>query len=158
MNSHISRRHGGRKLFWKSSRGQSMVELAIVVPVLALLLVASADFARVFYFSIAVNNAARAGAQYGSQTLATAADINGMKSAATQDAPNLPSLAATAQLCTCGTGSSVAACASSYCTNNPTGNYVEVDTTMTFNTIVTYPGIPSSVPLAGKAIMQVQQQ
>jgi len=135
-----------------------MTELAIAVPVLCLLLLASADFARVFYFSIAVNNAARAGAQYGSQSLATAADITGMKSAATQDASDLPSIAATAQLCTCGTGSSVTACASSYCTNNPTGNYVEVDTTMTFNTIVTYPGIPSTVALAGKAIMQVQQQ
>jgi Flp pilus assembly protein TadG len=135
-----------------------MTELAIAVPVLCLLLVASADFARVFYFSIAVDNAARAGAQYGSQTIATAGDINGMKAAATQDASDLPSLAATARLCTCGTGSSVAACASSYCTNNPTGNYVEVDTTMTFNTIVTYPGIPSTVALAGKAIMQVQQQ
>jgi len=135
-----------------------MTELAIAVPVLCLLLVASADFARVFYFSIAVNNAARAGAQYGSQTITTAGDINGMKAAATQDASDLPSLAATAHLCTCGTGSSVAACASSYCTNNPTGNYVEVDTTMTFNTIVTYPGIPSTVALAGKAIMQVQQQ
>ena len=135
-----------------------MTELAIAVPVMALLLVASADFARVFYFSIAVNNADRAGAQYGSQSIATAADINGMKSAATQDASDLPSLAATAQLCTCGTGSSVTACASSYCTNNPTGNYVEVDTTMTFNTTITYPGIPSTVALAGKAIMQVQQQ
>ena len=108
--------------------------------------------------SIAVNNAARAGAQYGSQTIATAADINGMKAAATQDAPDLPSLSATAQLCTCGTGSSVAACASSYCTNNPTGNYVEVDTTMTFTTTITYPGVPSSIALAGEAIMQVQQQ
>jgi len=135
-----------------------MTELAIAVPVLCLLLVASADFARVFYFSVAVNNAARAGAQYGSQTLATAGDINGMKNAATQDAPDLPNIAATAQLCTCGTGSSVTACASSYCTNNPTGNYVEVDTTMTFNTTITYPGIPSTVALAGKAIMQVQQQ
>ncbi len=150
MNSHISRRHSGRSLFWKSSRGQSMVELAIAVPVMALLLVAAADFARVFYFSIAVDNAARAGAQYGSQTLATAADITGMKNAATQDAPNLPSLAATAQLCTCGTGSSVAACAASYCTNNPNGNFVEVDTSMTL--------IPSSIALAGKAVMQVQQQ
>ncbi len=158
MNSHISPRHKRRGLFWKSSRGQSMAEFAIAVPVLALLLVASADFARVFYFSIAVNNAARAGAQYGSQTLATAADINGMKSAATQDAPDLPSIAATAQLCTCGTGSSVTACATSYCTNNPRGNFVEVDTSMTFNTTISYPGIPSSIALAGKAIMQVQQQ
>jgi len=120
------------------------------VPVLALLLVASADFARVFYFSIAVNNAASAGAQYGSQTLATASDINGMKNAATQDAPNLPTLAATAQLCTCGTGSSVTACATSYCTNNPRGNFVEVDTTMTFNTIVTYPGIRPQSPSPAK--------
>ena len=135
-----------------------MVEFAIAVPVLCLLLVASADFARVFYFSIAVNNAARAGAQYGSQTIATAGDINGMKAAATQDAPDLTSLAATAQLCTCGTGSSVTSCASSYCTNNPTGNYVEVDTSMTFTTTISYPGVPSSIALAGKAIMQVQQQ
>jgi hypothetical protein len=29
---------------------------------------------------------------------------------------------------------------------------------MTFNTTITYPGIPSSVALAGKAIMLVQQQ
>src|SRR5579864_5735229 len=144
MNSHIFRRQSRRGLFSKFARGQSMTELAIAVPVLCLLLLASADFARVFYFSIAVNNAARAGAQYGSQSLATAADITGMKSAATQDASDLPSIAATAQLCTCGTGSSVTACASSYCTNNPTGNYVEVDTTMTFNTTITYPGIPST--------------
>ena len=158
MNSHILRRNNGRGRFWKSSRGQSMVEFAVAVPVLCLLLVASADFARVFYFSIAINNAARAGAQYGSQSITTAGDINGMKSAATQDAPDLPTIAATAQLCTCGTGSSVTACASRYCTNNPTGNYVEVDTTMTFTTTITYPGVPSSIALAGKAIMQVQQQ
>ena len=158
MNSHISRRHSGRSLVWKSSRGQSMVELAIAVPVVALLLVAASDFARVFYFSIAVDNAARAGAQYGSQTITTAGDIAGMKSAATQDAPNIPSLAATAQLCTCGTGSSVTACAASYCTNNPNGNFVEVDTSMTFRTTIGYPGIPSSIALAGKAVMQVQQQ
>jgi Flp pilus assembly protein TadG len=126
-----------------------MTELAIALPVLAFLLVASADFARVFYSSIAVNNAARAGAQY---------DVTGMKNAATQDSPDLPTLTATARQCTCGTGSSVAACAASYCSNNPSGNYVEVDTSMIFNTTITYPGIPSSVALAGKAIMQVQQQ
>jgi Flp pilus assembly protein TadG len=135
-----------------------MTELTLAVPVLALLLVASADFARVFYFSIAVNNAARAGAQYGSQSIVTADDVTGMKNAATQDSPDLPSLTATARQCTCGTGTSVAACGSSYCTTNPTGNYVEVDTSMTFNTTITYPGIPSSVALAGKAIMLVQQQ
>jgi Flp pilus assembly protein TadG len=135
-----------------------MTEFAIALPVLALLLVASSDFARVFYFSIAVNNAARAGAQYGSQSIVTASDTTGMRNAATQDASNLPSLSASARQCTCGTGSSVSACGSSYCTDNPTGNYVEVDTNMTFNTTIAYPGIPSSIALAGKAVMQVQQQ
>lgn len=158
MNSHNTRRPGRCGLFWNFARGQSMYEFAIALPVLILLLVAASDFARVFYFSIAVKDAARAGAQYGSQTLATASDITGIKNAATQDAPNLPTLAATATQCACGTGSSVAACPDSYCDNNPTGNYVEVDTSMTFTTAIAYPGIPSSVNLAGKAIMQVQQQ
>jgi Flp pilus assembly protein TadG len=158
MNSHNYIRQIRRGLFSGSARGQSMTEFAFAIPVLALLLVMGSDFARVFYFSIAVNNAARSGAQYGSQSLVTAADLNGMKAAATQDAPNLPALAATAQQCTCGAGSSVTACPVSYCTNNPVGNYVEVDTSMTFNTTITYPGIPSSLALTGKAIMQVQQQ
>ena len=51
---------------WSYRKGQSAVELAVVVPVLALLLVVVADFGRVFFVSVAVNNAARAGAQYGS--------------------------------------------------------------------------------------------
>ena len=57
--------------------GQSAVELALALSVLLLLLLAGADFARVFYMTVAVNNAARAGAQYGSQTVITAANSNG---------------------------------------------------------------------------------
>jgi len=142
----------------KWNRGQSAGELAIAVPVLALLLVVAADFARVFFFSIAVNNAARAGAQYGSQSVITAADINGMKNAATTDGTNVPSLAATASQCTCESPSgSVAACAASYCTANATATFVEVDTSAPFTTIVNYPGVPHSLTLTGKAVMQVQE-
>ncbi|MGA7871107.1 MAG: TadE/TadG family type IV pilus assembly protein [Candidatus Binatus sp.] len=142
----------------KWSRGQSAVELAIAVPVLVLLLVVAADFARAFFFSIAVNNAARAGAQYGSQTVITAADLNGMKSAATTDGSNVPSLTATASQCTCESPSgSVTPCAGSYCTANATATFVEVDTSAPFTTIVKYPGVPHSLTLTGKAVMQVQE-
>jgi len=41
------------------------------------------------------------------------------------------------------------------CTNSPQATYVEVDTQATFNTIVSYPGIPSSLTVKGTAIMQV---
>ncbi len=52
----------------RHARGQSAVELALVTPIMIVLLLVAADFGRVFYTSIAVNNAARARpAQYGSR-------------------------------------------------------------------------------------------
>jgi len=138
-------------------RGQSAVELALAVPVLVLLLVIGSDYSRIFYVSVAVNSAARAGAQYGSQTVITAADSTGMIAAAKTDGANLLSLTATASQCTCASSTTVAACPTSYCTNAPQATFVEVDTQSVFNTILNYPGIPTSTTLSGKAIMQVQQ-
>ena len=137
--------------------GQSVVEFSLIAAVTMTLLLAASDFSRMFFTSIAVNDAARAGAQYGSQNLVTAADIAGMESAATTDGTNISGLSATASQCTCGTSTTVAACASNYCTNNPGATYVTVNTRATFSTFVTYPGIPSSTTLTGQAIMQVQQ-
>jgi Flp pilus assembly protein TadG len=136
-------------------RGQSAVELALVTPILVVLLVVAADFGRVFYTSIAVNNAARAGAQYGSESIVTAADSAGITAAAKTD--GWSSLNVTAGQCTCETSTIVAACATSYCTNNPSATYVTVTVTAPFTTIVKYPGLPSSITLTGHAIMQVQQ-
>jgi len=140
-----------------SKRGQSVVEFALIATILASLMLAASDFSRMFFMSIAVNNAARAGAQYGSQSLITAADSGGMQTAATTDASNVTGLTATASQCTCGTSTNVSACATNYCTNNPGATYVTVNTSATFTTFVNYPGIPHTVALTGKAIMQVQQ-
>jgi Flp pilus assembly protein TadG len=136
--------------------GQSLVELAIAVPILMLLLLAAADMGRVFYFWIAVNSAARAGAQYGSQSVITAADTAGMTAAARTDAANMAGLSVTASQCTCAGSSVVSACPASYCTDSPSATYVEVDTQAPFHTVTVYPGIPSSITVRGKAIMQVQ--
>ena len=70
---------------------------------------------------------------------------------------NVSGLTATASQCTCASGSTVAACASSYCTHSAEATYVVVNTQATFKTLMTYPGVPSSVTLNGKAIMQVQE-
>jgi len=48
-----------------SRRGQAIVETALLVPVLMLLVMGSADLGRVFYYSIAVTNAAREAARQG---------------------------------------------------------------------------------------------
>src|SRR6516165_4253834 len=94
------------------ARGQSLVELAISLPVLVLLFLAAADFGRLFYMWIAVNNAARAGAQYGSQTLVTAANSASMIQAAKDDGSNITGLCTasypcSASQCTCVTGTPV---------------------------------------------------
>ncbi len=46
------------------SKGQALVEFAIVAPVLLLLLLIAVDFGRVFFSYVAVNNSAREGAYY----------------------------------------------------------------------------------------------
>ena len=49
------------------SRGQAMVEFALVLPILALLLVLAVDFGRVFFGWVSITNAARIGADYAAQ-------------------------------------------------------------------------------------------
>jgi Flp pilus assembly protein TadG len=147
-----------RRRYW-AARGQSYVELAFALPVLAIVLVVAADFGRLFYTYVEVINAARAAAQYGSNSVVTAADSTGMIAAAKQDGVNIANLTVTASQCTCGTATaSVPACSSNYCTNDPQGNYVVVNAQAPFSTITKYPGVPSSVTLKSQAVMQVQQQ
>lgn len=142
--------------------GQAATELALVVPLLSVLLVGSADFARAFYFDQEVVAAARAGAQYGSQSVTTAADSTGIKAAAVANGTNIPSFTTnnvTTSFCTCQspppTGQT--ACASSYCNGaNSQATYVTVNTSATFTTLVNYPGIPHTTTMGATAIMQVQ--
>lgn len=134
-----------------------MVDMAVAAPVLALMLVIGTDFGRLYYTNVEVANAARAGAQYGSQNLIAAADSGGMSKAAQTDASNLTGLNVTAKQCTCMVSTSVVACGATYCVSNPLATFVEVDTNTTFHTILNYPGVPSSIALSGKAIMRVEQ-
>src|SRR4030042_5191220 len=46
-------------------RGQSMVEFALMLPLMALVLVGVFDLGRAFFASITITNAAREGARYG---------------------------------------------------------------------------------------------
>lgn len=135
-----------------------MVEMAVALPVLVLLLLVATDFGRLYYTNIEVADAARAGAQYGSQSLISAANSAGMAAVAKIDASNLSNLTAVASQCTCMVSSTVPMCPADYCASNPGATFVEVDTSTTFSTIFSYPGIPSKITLAGKAIMMVQSQ
>ncbi len=63
-------------------RGQAATEMALMVPILALLMLGSADLGRAFYLSIEISGASRAGMRNG--VLDTSTDIG----AATRGEPN----------------------------------------------------------------------
>lgn len=139
--------------------GQAATELALMAPVLSLLLVGGADFARVFYMNQEIVAAARAGAQYGSQSVTTAVDTTGIRAEALANGANVPGIAANSSYCTCQSPAPTGqvTCATGYCKGaNSQANYVTVTTTATFTTLVNYPGIPHVTSLSGTAVMQVQ--
>jgi Flp pilus assembly protein TadG len=137
----------------KGMKGQSTVEMGLLVPVVVLLLVVVGDFARVFYAAIEVANAARAGVQYGAQSYVTAIKYDSIKQAALNDGQNISGLSATAaDFCMCN-GVKVA-CSPPQCSQPQL--FVQVTTKATFKTLLNYPGVPSPIPLASTAIMEVQ--
>jgi len=71
-------------------RGAAAVELALLLPLLAVLFGMGVDFARVFYFSQIVENGARNGALYASDPKAAANNLYAnVQAAALADAANL---------------------------------------------------------------------
>ena len=137
----------------KMEKGQSMVELALMLPALALLLVLVADFARVFYASIGLASAARAGVQYGAQNYTTAIDFNSIQQAALNDGQNIIGISAQAtDFCMC--GDDKVACSPRQCAEPAL--FIQVKTKATFHTLLSYPGVPSQFPLTSTAVMEVQ--
>ena len=140
MNSRPSR-FGSRK-------GSAAIEFAVLGTLFITLLAIAMDFSRVFYASIEVANAARAGAQYGISSSAHSTDYTGMQNAAKNDAPNVSGLTATAsQFCTC-PDNKTTTCGSGGCSGKRT--YVKVITSATYTTLGTYPLLPNSVPLSAQ--------
>jgi Flp pilus assembly protein TadG len=147
----------------RCDRGTSMIELAICLPVIALLTIGIIEIGRFTYFSILAAHAARAGVQYAAQNLQTAADASASgpntTAAAVADGQGLSNWRVTSGL-SCTVNNAAAPCPA-----NNTGvvspnnfYYVSVQVTGTFNSLLKYPGIPQQIPVTGSAIMRVGNQ
>jgi Flp pilus assembly protein TadG len=62
------------KLFERPRRGQSIVELALVLPICLWIVLGIVDFGRVYFFYVASTNAAREGARYWANVPTATAD------------------------------------------------------------------------------------
>jgi Flp pilus assembly protein TadG len=141
----------------RDARASSIVELALLVPIFAALLVGAAQFGLLCYTAIELSEAARAGVAYGSQTAGTASDTSGMQTAATNAASNITGMSAVAsQFWVCSNAMTTHYSAAPTCTTgNHVIHYVRVNTSMAATTPFQLAGHPSSYTLTGTAIMRV---
>lgn len=128
-------------------RGGAAVEFALVLPVLMTLVLGVVDFARIYSASMALHSAARVGAEQGAThrltPLTQVAWENRVRTTvidAMQCAPQFDS----AKL-TINTASS---------TNIAGQLGIEVSTEYPFQTIVNWPGLPSTVTLRSRVVME----
>jgi Flp pilus assembly protein TadG len=145
--SDVNRRRGCR-------RGGSAAELALVAPVLVFILLFTIDFCRVFFAYTTITNAARNGALWLSDPLATATPSqspyggwtgNGLYAATLADANNLNPALTSSNVTTSATGI-------------PTqGTTVSVTVSYQFPLITSYLGL-SNINLSRTVYMQVVYQ
>ena len=144
----------------RNESGSSLVELALIMPIFLVLLIGAAEFGIMAYDSIEVSSAAYAGAAYGAQSGATAANTALIVLAATNDAPNVAGLTATStSSCACSNGT-VITCATASASCVSPGRilkYVQVNTTATVTPVMHLPWLPSVFTLQGQAILRVEK-
>ena len=125
-------------------RGSAILELALSIPLLAAILAGAMDFSRLFYTSVTLAGAARAGAQYALSV--GYSDLAALQAAASNAAGDLGGVTATAVVTT----RCPADCASGSAT------YIDVSVSKNFQTMVNYVFLPSSVAATQTVSMRVR--
>ncbi len=163
-----TRRNGRTNL--RRESGQSLLEVALVTPLLLILLVGTIELGRYAYIGILVGNAARAGAAYGAQGLAYSASTTGIKTAAQSDfqnnGPNVSTLAVTSNTsCGCDSNGTITSASCDAKTNANAGScntghwvvMVSVGASGTFSPLFKYPGVSQTITISRTCTMRVAQ-
>jgi Flp pilus assembly protein TadG len=143
---------------------QSIIELALMLPLFLFILVGSAEFARFAWASVLTSNAARAGATYASLSVINAQNLGKIQTIAANDSVNLSGLTTTRTLsCACSDGNAIGDCSQSATVCGATViNYVQVNTTSTVTPLASFLWgygalLPSSFTATGHAKMVIEQ-
>lgn len=139
-------------------QGIAVIEFAVILGLLMLMLLAAGDFGRIFYAQIALENAARSGASFGTRVGGAYSNDSGILAAASADDGGLSdvSIVIPARTCTCADGSPVA-CNGNCGGTDPTPKILlTVQANYNFESITDFPGLPTSVPIRAKAVMRAQ--
>ncbi len=146
--------------------GGSLIEIALIFPVLALLLFGMVDLGRWVYLALEVASAAHAGAQYGSLSLANASNTAAIEAAAQADVPDIPGLSfvppPSTSSCWCPSAPGTVVACGVYPTNpcSPNGSQIvllQVNTRTTYSPWIPYPPFTTTITVTGHASMPTGQ-
>lgn len=150
----------------RREKGAALVELAVALPLLAVILIGTIDFGRAFRLAMVVTSAARAGAQYGSQSVYNSGDIAGMQNTAlavlSANGVTQGVMATAVRQCYCANGTGTFGAAFACPVVNPCVSTehlvvtVTVSAQATFSLTTPFPGLPSGFALARGATARVQ--
>lgn len=148
------------KCQFRDSRGQAIVEMAVVAPLFIVMILGAFEIGRMAYYGIEVENAARAGASYGALNVGYATSTT-VAQAAKNDAPNLADMAVTSgDACVCETISSsnttsfnpssgTASCTSTTITSCTAESSTSVQSVVSYVTVSTSAAVPFLFRLPG---------
>ena len=140
---------------WRQ-RGNALVEFAVSSVLLLLLSIGVTDFARIFSVADAAASAAEAGTTYGALSPAHYGDLDGMQTAAKDDAGNPTGMTAVAsQVCTCSIGGAAVDCPA-ICSTGTAETYIKVVVTIPVTMAFSYPWMPAVTSMSGLSMVRVQ--
>lgn len=145
-------------VFRRSETGGALLELAVVFPILLLVSIGVADYARVYVTSIKVANAAEAAAQYGAYSVINSADSAGIVQRARDDAGDASLQATTTSVCRCTSGGAVVVCTDA-CGTYADGVpqlFVQVNVSKDVNLFLNYLGLPQTITVRDSATFRAR--
>jgi Flp pilus assembly protein TadG len=152
----ISSRFIRQSRITRNRRGGAAVEFAVVLPVLTLLAIGVADYARADKTGLAVVNAAAAATEVGARSAGVSGDTAAMTSQAIADAsPVTLDTVTSSRFCRCSDGSTPA-CTGSCSRYGVPQVFVKVRVRKNYTMLFRYPGLPATLAVIRTTTLRVQ--
>jgi len=159
-----SRPRRGLGAFWKERKATSAIELALILPVIAAIIVPLTDLGMAAYTKMEVQNAAQAGADYALKNAQSGFNSTNISTAVTS-ATGLSGVSASpapSESCACVggtpaviTNTTAPPCVTG-CGSGNEGVYVSVSAQASYTPLFPYPTIPSAITFNATSTVRIQ--
>lgn len=138
-------------------RGQSLVELALTLPLLMLILLGTLDLGRIFFGYVTITNASREGARYGMTNLGTAVQSGNLqgKIQGPTTASSPSALGSATVLTECAFASDPLSYSDTNCSSAQAGDRIRVTVTYNFQFATLYLFGLTNITLSNNTIMAI---